>query len=220
MSDAHELPLADTSDMIGLHQVFRDALGAAPTLVAGVAPGDQARADFVANHYVNVLSLLHAHHDGEDELMTPRLLQRCPDQTETISRIASQHASVVDAIAAAEASLAAWQADASQPNRDRAADRLAHLRTDLTPHLDEEEREILPIASSCINVAEWGQLPEHGLKSFTGDKPWLIIGLIQDQMTAEQVAGMQAHMPPPVVDFWLNVGQQLYRDHQAELHDR
>ena len=31
-----------------------------------MAPSDRTRAQFVANHYLNVLSLLHAHHEGED----------------------------------------------------------------------------------------------------------------------------------------------------------
>jgi hypothetical protein len=60
------LPLADTSDMIGLHRVFRTALDAAPSFVGGVAPGDSTRAETVAMYYEDVLQLLHAHHEGED----------------------------------------------------------------------------------------------------------------------------------------------------------
>jgi hypothetical protein len=114
MPDMNDLPLADTSDMIQFHQVFRDALGAAPALIAAIEPGDDARAEFVANYYVNVLSLLHTHHQGEDELLTPRLLQRCPDQSETITRIGGQHKAVLGAVDDAEAAIVAWQADPSE----------------------------------------------------------------------------------------------------------
>jgi hemerythrin-like domain-containing protein len=220
MAQMSDLPLADTSDMVQFHQVFRDALGAAPELIAAIEPGDTARAEFVANYYVNVLSLLHTHHEGEDALLTPRLLQRCPDEAATITRIADQHKAVFGAVDDAEASIAAWQADPSELKGAQVAASLAALHAALAPHLDEEERYLLPIAAGCINVAEWGELPAHGMRNFTGDKPWLITGLVQDQMRPEQIAAMQAHMPPELAAFWLSTGQDLYRDHKAELNRR
>ena len=62
-----------------------------------------------------------------------------------------------------------------------------------------------------------GELPGHGMKTFTGDKLWLIIGLIREQMTPSQVAAMDAHMPPPVAQFWATSGQTLYTDFVADL---
>jgi hemerythrin-like domain-containing protein len=218
VADTTELPLADTSDMIQLHQIFRDALGSAPELVGSVEPGDTERAEFVASYYLNVLSLLHTHHASEDELVTPRLLQRCPDQAATITRIAGQHEQVIGAIATAEASIAAWKADPTEATRAETVSDLAALDAGLTPHLDDEERDLLPIAASCINVAEWGELPAHGMRHFTGDKPWLIAGLVQDQLRPEQIAGMQAQMPPEQAEFWATTGQHLYREHQLQLH--
>jgi hemerythrin-like domain-containing protein len=203
--------------MIGLHQVFRDALAAGPDLIGTVEPRDTERVAFVTNHYINVLRLLHTHHEGEDELLTPRLLQRCPDQADTITRIGNQHEEVLGALGDAETALGAWEADPTEHTRDAAVASIAALEAALTPHLDQEEREILPIAASCINVAEWGELPAHGMQHFDGDKPWLILGLVQDQMTPAQLAGMQAHMPPAQAAFWANTGLGLYRDHQAKL---
>jgi hypothetical protein len=212
-----ELPLADTSDMIGLHQVFRDALTAAPSLVGGAEPDDAARADVVGSYYANVLDLLHSHHEGEDELLTPRLLERAPEHADTISRIGNQHLGVLAAIDAAERAIATWRAEPSAANRDATVAALAGLDAELTPHLDEEEREILPIAAQHINVAEWGQLPEHGMKNFAGDKMWLIMGLIREQMTEDQKANMDAHMPPPMLEFWRNEGEGLFTDYVAAL---
>jgi hypothetical protein len=220
MAGLPELPLADTSDMAQLHQVFRNSLAAAPKLVATVAPGDAARAGFVANYYSNVLSLLHTHHEGEDELLTPRLLERRPEKAEVINRVGAQHVQVLDAIDAAEQAVATWQADPTEANRAAALECLVELDTGLTPHLDDEEREVVPIAAECINVAEWGELPTHGMQHFTGDKPWLIMGLIQDQLRPEQIAVMQEHMPPEVAAFWASTGRHLYADHQQELNSQ
>jgi hypothetical protein len=217
MAAPTDLPLADTSDMIGLHQVFRDALTAAPSLVGSAGADDAARADVVGSYYANVLELLHRHHEGEDELLTPRLLERAPGHADTISRIGAQHLGVLSAIDAVEHAIATWRAEPSAVNRDAAAAALAELDAKLIPHLDEEEREILPIAAQHINVAEWGELPEHGMKNFAGDKMWLIIGLIREQMTADQRAIMDAHMPPPMLEFWTNQGEGLFTAYLAAL---
>lgn len=212
-----DLPLADTSEMIGLHQVFREALAAAPALVGEVEAGDAARAELVASYYANVLDLLHGHHEGEDELLTPRLLARAPEHADTISRIGNQHAAVLAALGDAEVAVAAWGSDPSVPKRDDAVTALDALEEGLIPHLDQEEREILPIAAEHINVAEWGEMPEHGMKSYRGDKLWLILGLVQEQMSPEQQANMEAHMPPPVLAFWRGPGQAQFTAFITEL---
>jgi hypothetical protein len=203
--------------MIGLHHVFRDALAAAPELVGAAPAGNEARSEHVGTYYDNVLRLLHAHHEGEDELLTPLLVQRCPDEADVVQRISHQHVEVLGVMGVAESRLAAWRADPSADNRQSTTTALAALEVALTQHLDEEEREILPLAARCVNVAEWGQMPEHGMKIFTGDKVWLILGLIQDYMTPEHRAIMQTHMPPPVLEFWTNQGQPMYTEFMAEL---
>jgi hypothetical protein len=168
MTDWTDLPLAVTSDMIGLHSVFRQS---APRFVGGTSVGDTHRVDLVgSSYYANVLELLHSHHEGEDELLTPRLLQRAPEQAATIERIGQQHQAVFRAVDHAEKAIATWRAAPSEACRDEATAALATLGDGLTPHLDEEEGEILPLAAQYINVAQWGQLPEHGMKSFRGDK--------------------------------------------------
>jgi hemerythrin-like domain-containing protein len=217
LSGPDSLPLADTSDMAGIHQVFREALRSAPTFVSTVEPGDSARAELVGGYYDNVLRLLHSHHEGEDELMTPKLIDRLPDHAETIQRIGNQHHAVFGAVADAEGQIAAWRDDPTEANRDSAARSLNALDEVLTPHLDEEEETIVPLAATCINVAEWGALPEHGLRTFTGDKPWLILGLVQEQMPPAKIADMQAHMPPPVLEFWTAQGSAMFDHYVADL---
>jgi hemerythrin-like domain-containing protein len=217
MSAPNSIPLADTSDMASLHQVFRDALSATPTYIATVADGDAGRAELVGSYYDNVLRLLHVHHDGEDELLTPRLLDRNPDQADLIREIAGQHHVVVGSISTAGECIAAWRADPSPVNRSAAVDALTTLDTSLTPHLDREELELVPIAAQCINAAEWGELPEHGMRSFDGDKTWLILGLIREQMSDQKNADMDAHMPPPAVEFWTTTGKPLFEQYVGEL---
>ena len=102
--------------------------------------GDVNRAEHVASYYDNVLQLLHAHHEGEDELLTPKLLERQPDSADVILRIAAQHQNVLTALAAAETAVEMWRGDPSAARRADAAEALAALDVTLVPHLDEEER--------------------------------------------------------------------------------
>lgn len=220
MTTTGALPLADTSDMIGLHRVFRQALAAAPRLVGGVRPGDADRAEIVGTYYDNVLRLLDSHHSGEDELLTPKLLERCPDETDTITAIFAQHHDVHDAIAQAHTSVATWRTEPTASSATELQAALAALESALTPHLDQEERTVLPIAARCIDVAEWGELPAHGMRTFTGDKPWLIRGLVGDEMTPAQRADMDAHTPPPIAATWAETGQAAYADFLARLWEQ
>lgn len=202
-------PLADTSDMAQVHRVFRDAISAAPTLVAGTTAQDPDRRELVASYYRNVLALLHAHHDGEDELVWPILMQRAPDQAADVQRIAGQHREVDSALRSAAAAIHTWQESGDDGSTRAAAVAISALGAALLPHLDEEEAVILPLAARHIFAPEWGELPGHALRNFTGEKMWLVLGLIREQMNADQLAMMDAHMPPPVLTMW--------REHETDF---
>jgi hypothetical protein len=217
MAQTAELPLADTTEMASVHRVFRGALDSVPQLV-GPAAGDGERADLVGSYYANVLRLLHVHHEGEDELLTPLLLERgSADETAEISRIAAQHAGVRGDIEQAEVRIGEFRADPTVDNAAALASSLAALNASLIAHLDEEENVAMPIAAKYVNVVEWGQLPAHGLQHFDGDKLWLILGLLRKEMTDAQRANMDAHMPPPVAQFWTQTGEALYTQYVSAL---
>jgi Hemerythrin HHE cation binding domain len=211
-------PLADTSDMVNFHCVFRHAFGGANALLVDGTEVDPGRVEIVGSYYDNVLRLLHVHHDGEDELMTPRLTDRgTPREVAEVTRIAAQHAPVLVSINAAEDTVAAWRAAPTTETATATLTSLAALDGQLTEHLDEEEDIVIPIAARYITAPEWGELPGHGMAHFTGDKPWLVIGLIREQMTDDQRAEMDAHMPPPIAEFWATAGEPMFVDYVGKL---
>jgi hemerythrin-like domain-containing protein len=216
---AETTELTDTSDMVNLHRVFRNAMDQGPTLIATAPDGDKHRAEMVASYYINVLSLLHVHHESEDELIWPRLLERCPDSADSISRIAAQHGDVIESLAAARQASRNWSASASRDDAITLQDALAILNADLVSHLDDEEEFILPLAARHLSPAEWGELPSHGMRAFDGDKIWLILGLVAEQMTPAQRATMQENFPPPVAEMWANFGRQSFEAFVAELNE-
>ncbi len=208
----------DTSDMYAVHDVFRKSLGAAPELLRSGVESQSDRVELLGSYYGNVLSFLEAHHGTEDALVFPLLVERVPeDQRSLVSTIAGQHEPLLDTLEAATAAVEAFVAEPSDGTREAAATALAQLDEELCAHLDQEETEILPIAASHLSVEEWGALPGHGMATFGGDKVWLILGLIRENMTDEQRAAMLEHMPPPARDMWVTMGNAAFDQMIAQV---
>jgi iron-sulfur cluster repair protein YtfE (RIC family) len=214
MPEAGNAPRPDTSDMYAVHGVFRDTLGAAPTLVGDIASGDAERVALIANYYENVLSFLEAHHDGEEHLVFPLLRERDAVAAALMDAMTEQHHEALALLEQARAALAAW------PGGDAAAqkaaeERLGALGSHLSEHLAEEEAKVLPLAAEYLSMEEWGALPGHGMANFHGDKIWLILGLIRERQTEEQRAAMTAHMPPPALEMWTGFGEQAFKEYST-----
>jgi len=208
-------PRPDTSDMPAVHKVFRSSLATAPAFTASAA-GDDDRRALIANYYTNLIAFLEAHHDGEEELVFPLLIERAPEHKALVEQAAGQHADVVVLMSAVRDSLGSWEAkgdsDASEVARS-----LRALDDVLSPHLDQEEAEIVPLAAEYLTVEEWGALPGHALGSFQGDKIWLIMGLIRENFTQEQRNMMLEHMPPPARQMWETMGEASFNDLIAQV---
>lgn len=217
MTTASELPLADATAMTRFHRIFREAHEAVPRFVGGAPADDNDRADLVGSYYANVLKLLHAHHEAEDLTIYPLMVERLPQHVDVISRVNAEHEAVLGTLEAAEQAVAAWRVDPSSASREEAVAALEALGTILLEHLDHEEADVVPLIALCINVAEWGEMSATAFQRFSGDKVWLALGLIQEQMLAEENATMEANMPPPVHDFWVDSGRAMFQDFVAEL---
>lgn len=209
-------PRPDTTEMVVVHDVLRDTLSAAPALIGAAGSDDADRVELLKNLYANVLAFLTVHHEGEDELIYPLLLDRAPEQRELIARVNAQHHEVEELIARTGAAVNGWVAgDAG--SQERAAAALHELGERLSVHLEDEEREMLPLCAEHVSVAEWGALPGHAMQHFGGDKVWLVLGLIRERMTQGQRDLMLAKMPPPAVEMWTGFGEQAFGRLMAQI---
>lgn len=208
----------DTNDMVSVHGVFRSAFGDAQRHIAS-APADRpGRVQLVTDFYSNVFAFLHAHHEGEDEVITPLLLERS-SQRDEVARIAAQHNDILAPLAAGETALGAWH---DAPNAENAAaleNAIQQVSDALTRHLDDEEAGLLPICSAHLSLAEWGGMPGHTMRIFKGDKVWLVLGLVREQMSEQQKANMLANMPPPAVEMWTTQGSAAFDQFVGALRD-
>ena len=199
--------LCDTSDMRFPHGVLRGALGAAPTLAAVAAERGDAGARDLVTFYDTVLAFLHVHHGAEDALLWPLLRQRAPSEGALLDRMEAQHAGVGEMYERARAALQTYAADPSESAALVAA--VAALLAELEAHLQEEEREILPLAARTVTQDEWGALPGWAMQHFTGEQ-WLLLGLLFETMTPAEQETTLHHMPPAVAGAWAESGRERF----------
>lgn len=186
----------DTREMVVVHTAFRREMGAAPGLVCGVAAGDRARAQVVADHVGLLLEMLHHHHVSEDELLWPKLLERVPGElTATVLLMESQHGLIAVELENAQAALPSWRAAAGVTVRDRLAGALERLQPLLVEHLAAEEQEILPLAARALSQQEWDELGERGMAGIPKAKLPMVFGMLMADGDPEVLRAMIAHAP-------------------------
>lgn len=207
----------DVNEMRVIHRVFRRELAALPQLVRGVAEGDAARAAVVANHAEFMLTGLHIHHSGEDENLWPLLLERAAPSAQLVETMQAQHEVVHEDVERCQSALAQWQQSAGTDDGEELASALDKLATDLFEHLDQEEREILPLAEAHVSVAEWGRLGEHGRDSMSRDQLPLMFGAILEDAEPDEQAKMLSLLPPPIRLFMKTLGARQYRRYISEV---
>ena len=144
--------------MLAVHQVFRTACGSAVPRPPSdsAADDDPAQVELIRSYLDNVLRFLEVHHEGEDELLFPILLERDPDDAARIAEIAGQHTEVIAALADAHRAVDAFGATPGGETRQAAASALTALGAGLVPHLDDEESVIVPLAAQYMTMEEWG----------------------------------------------------------------
>jgi len=125
------------------HDGFRFALASAPALIKS-AKGDNVRRGLIADFYANVLVGLEVHHDGEEELLFPLLIERFPEERDKIDLGAEQHHEVVSLMAAATEAVSMWESEDDTGSR-RLLSTLAALEQALSVHLDYEQTTIVPL---------------------------------------------------------------------------
>ena len=203
----------DTSDMAIPHGLFRTALSTARPIVEGVHAGDTAHAADVHSYFDNVLRFLDAHHGGEDAVVFSVLRERSAPAAAVLDRMESQHDEIHRLREQTGTSLDGWAAAPGPATAAAYLSALSRLEAALDAHFREEEAELCPLASVNLSADEWHALPGHAMGHFTGDKVWLVIGLVLAQMTEEQ----RTLLPPPVLQMWDTTGHVAFDEFMTRV---
>ena len=214
----HNEKMADSRDMIGVHDAMRREFAALPALVAGVPAGDAGGTAVVAGHVLMMVDFLHAHHTSEDDHVWPRLRERCPDDVgpliETMDR---QHAFIDRELQALAAESRRWRAFADATDRDAVAAVAERLLPALYEHLALEEEQILPLIDRYLTEREWKANAEASLGKVTFTRRLLMLGMALHGASEEQAQLLRAAVPAVVWHAGRPLGTRLYRAHRGRL---
>lgn len=209
----------DSRDMIIIHSVFRRELSLAPDLIDAVADGDTDRSAVVSKHLLDLLDLLHHHHEGEDELLWPILRERAPSSDGLFNEMSADHHSIDGPLTAVRTAVEAWGKTADKTAGHDVSRQLRELTPPLFDHLDREEARILPLVDSHLSPEEWGRLGERGFGALAPDKALIVLGQMAEDTPDDVWTEFLSHLPEPVQQAYWNVGVNVYADYVRQVRN-
>ncbi|MEV5491235.1 hemerythrin domain-containing protein [Streptomyces bobili] len=202
--------------MVLIHRVLRREFGQLPRLFRAAA-GDRARAKAIGAHAREMLTFLHTHHTGEDELLFPLLRERAALDPELMDRMDAQHAQVDDAVTAIDAELPAWTASADAARGERMAARIDAMMPTLIEHLAEEEQHILPIVSVTLTQNEWDALGKHGMSAIPLTRRLVILGHITEEADDAERRRFMKVLPAPARVAYKLIGHRQFTRETSKI---
>jgi hemerythrin-like domain-containing protein len=181
-----------------VHVTFRTAYAESAQLVRANPTPSPERVAFLSDHIEFGVSMLHHHHESEDELLYPLLEQRLPEQSEMLERVDHEHLAIGNALDEVRTSCTAWRAAPTAESGEVLAAALDHLSETCAPHLDHEERNVVPLAAVTLTEQEWHAVGEHSRASIPRDKLAVAFGLLTEHLDDADAAFMKGHLPAPV----------------------
>jgi hemerythrin-like domain-containing protein len=209
----------DVRDMIAAHQGMRREFRLTATAVRRTLDGDRRQTDRVVAHVRCLTTLLAHHHDGEDRLLWPKLLERVPSElTPGVARMERQHETIHGLLQAVDVQTVAWAAHPNAAARTELADSLSLLTDALDEHLDAEEADVLPLASTHLSLTEWKELEEDGLKAMPRSQLAFVSGMLMYHSDPECLAVVLERAPAPVRLFASLFGRGSYAWRARRVH--
>ena len=188
----------DVRDMAIVHQTFRKAYAESAQLVRANPAPSAERVAFLGDHIDFAIKMLHVHHEGEDALLYPKLIERLPEQDPMLEQVDHEHQVIGTALDSASAANKAWRAQPSAATGEALAASLDGLNDVTRRHLDDEEQKVVPLAAVTLTQEEWDALGKHGFAEIPKDKRPIAFGLLLEPLNDADRAFMKRNLPPPV----------------------
>ena len=188
----------DVRDMAIIHRTFRNMYNESARLVRAAPAPSSGRVSFLADHIDFGIAMLHVHHEDEDELLDPKLIQRVPEQAPMTEQVDQEHQLIKTALDEAAAACAAWRGRPSADTGEALAASLDHLNSVVQPHLDDEEQKVVPLAAVTLTQQEWDAMGKHGVAQIPRNKRGVAFGMILEPLSQADRAYMMKTLPAPV----------------------
>ncbi len=207
-------------EMVVIHKIFRREFLRLAKLVLRCPPGHVRRAAGVSEHADFLMAALHYHHETEDNLLWPLLLERARPQADLVKRMERQHEAVAERLAHVRDGLADWRSAPDGASGRAVSAAVADLTERLVEHLNDEERLILPIAAAHLTLAEWQRIGEQSFAKFSPAQKLIALGLLIDAAAPEEAVSFLAGLPWPIRAVWALSGRRRYRRYVARVDGR
>ena len=140
-----------------------------------------------------------------------------PDHATRTEQIDHEHQTVKRTIDAAQTACSEWRMAPSAESGEALASSLDALNSALVPHLDNEEREVVPLAAVTVTQKEWDSLAKHGIAAIPGNKKLIAFGMILEPLNAADRSYMLSNVPPPVKILFRLVGERAWDKYSTTL---
>jgi len=207
----------DVRDMAIVHRTFRSVYEEAVRLVRAAPAPSPGRVTFLADHIDFGIMMLHVHHEGEDELLYPMLIERMPEQAAMTEQVDREHQLIKTALDQASAACAAWRGRPSAETGEALAASLDHLNEVVQPHLDDEEQKVVPLAAVTLTQQEWDAMGKHAVASIPRNKRGIAFGMLLDPLNQADRAYMMRVLPVPVRVLYPVLIGRPYKKYAATL---
>jgi hemerythrin-like domain-containing protein len=213
--------MIDTVDMLMAHRVFRRELRNAPELIGGVKAGDTKRSALIADHLGYIVDGLHHHHAAEDELLWPPLHTRAPTSDLKIRQMEEEHAAIAESVEKVQIVRMPWSKSANTELAARLIAATEDLSATVDTHLENEERDILPLISEHITNDEWKDCVARGAEFLPKNKLALVfLGLALQDATVEKQRQFLSGIPMAPRVLWKLLGQCIFDASRNKTYGR
>ena len=156
------------------------------------------RVRFLADHIDFGVAALHHHHEAEDALLYPKLIERVPEQAPMTEQIEHEHQLIKTALDAASAACGTWRQRPCGETGEALAAALGQLNSVVQPHLDDEEQKVVPLAAETLTQQEWDAIGEHSGAQIPHNMRAIVFGMMLEPLDEADRAYMKRNLPAPV----------------------
>ncbi|GIJ47025.1 hypothetical protein Val02_39110 [Virgisporangium aliadipatigenens] len=211
--------MADSRDMVGVHNAFRNEYAALPDLIRRVPADNARRAAVVAEHIAFVSLLLDAHHTSEDDLLWPKLHERAPHEVQPlVHTMEEQHHRIHAKLDELTVGAKRWGTTGDRAGRDALARTAEELLPLLNEHLSLEEARILALIDRYVTDREWKEVAAAGNRKIPGPQRPIALGMLLHHNDAAMEAVFRDAVPKLL---WLAarpLSSRAWRKYSARLN--
>jgi hemerythrin-like domain-containing protein len=188
--------MADVGEMYLVHTMLRREFSLLPDLIRGRGRIDAKRRARIGAHVRFLCQILHTHHESEDVILWPLLLERAQaEATQIVAVMEQQHHAIAAAHDEAVHRLGDWCGFGRDP--EGFATVLDDLARIMTEHTALEEKAVLPLAEKYVTAAEWQQMGQHGMNTFQKRLLPLAFGMLMYEGDPAVMRRTLANVPLP-----------------------